>query len=303
MKLSLVIATYNRSRSLLRALKSVVYQTASPEEWECVVVNNNSTDSTAADFATFAATYPQFNLRMVDEPKQGLSNARNRGIGCATGEYIAIIDDDETIAPEYIEAYIDFFDGCRTALAAGGAVIARYDTARPKWLSRYTEQMIANPVRFGRGVKRFPANRIPAGGNMAFRREAFEKYGLFNLALGRNGKSLAGGEESDLFERMLAAGEVLYYVPQAAIYHHIPDEKLTAERFERLSYAVGRSKYLRAELHGTVPKLLADERRKRLYTVVLALFYTFTLRPSKAKWLIAMRRGIGAGIADENLKK
>ena len=133
---------------------------------------------------------------------------------------------------------------------------------------------------------------------MAFRREAFAKYGDFNPALGRNGKSLAGGEESDLFERMRAAGEVLYYVPQAAIYHHIPDEKLTAERFDRLSYAVGRSKYLRAELHGTVSELLADERLKRLYTAVLALFYVLTLRPAKAKWLIAMRRGIGAGIAD-----
>lgn len=299
MKFSLIIATYNRSRSLVRALESVVRQTALPELWECVVVNNNSTDSTAEDFAAFAAAHPQFNLRMVDEPRQGLSNARNCGIACASGEYIAIIDDDETIVPEYVEAYIDFFDRYREALAAGGAVIARYETARPKWMSRYTEQMIANPIGFGRGVGHFPAGRIPAGGNMAFRREAFARYGGFNPALGRNGKSLSGGEESDLFERMRAGGEVLYYVPRAAIYHYIPDEKLTAERFDRLSYAVGRSKYLRAELHGTESALLADEKRKRLYTAVLALLYVLTLRPAKAKWLIAMRRGIGKGIADQ----
>lgn len=297
MKLSLVIATYNRSQSLLRALESVVRQSAAPEQWECVVVNNNSTDTTAVDFADFAATQPHFNLRMVDEPKQGLSNARNCGIANSTGEYIAIVDDDETLVQGYIEAYIAFFDGC-DAMAAGGAVIPRYETARPKWLSRYTEQMIANPICFGRGVKRFPASRIPAGGNMAFRREVFAKYGGFNPALGRNGASLAGGEESDLFERMRANGEVLYYVGRAAIYHHIPDEKLTAERFARLSYAVGRSKYLRAELHGTESALIADERRKRLYTAFLALFYTLTFRYPKAQWLIAMRRGIGEGIAD-----
>lgn len=299
MKFSLIIATYNRSRSLVRALESVVLQTASPVEWECVVVNNNSTDSTAEDFATFAVAHPQFNLRMVGEPRQGLSNARNCGIANSSGEYIAIIDDDETIVPEYVEAYIDFFDRCREALAAGGAVIARYETARPKWMSRYTEHMIANPIEFGRGIHQFPAGRIPAGGNMAFRREAFARYGGFNPALGRNGKSLSGGEESDLFERMRAGGEVLYYVPRAAIYHYIPDEKLSAERFERLSYAVGRSKYLRAELHGTESALLADEKRKRLYTAVLALFYVLTFRPAKAKWLVAMRCGIGKGIADQ----
>lgn len=298
MKLSLVIATYNRSQSLVRTLKSVVRQSAAPEQWECVVVNNNSSDTTAADFAAFAAVHPRFNLRMVDEPKQGLSNARNCGIANSAGEYIAIVDDDETLAPEYIASYIELFDNNSRAIAAGGAVIPRYENVRPKWLSHYTEQLIANPIRFGRGVRRFPASRIPAGGNMAFRREAFAKYGGFNPALGRNGESLAGGEECDLFERMRAGGEVLYYVGQAAIYHHIPDEKLTAERFARLCYAVGRSKYLRAELHGTVAELLVDERRKRFYTAMLALLYALTFRRHKAQWLVAMRRGIGAGIAD-----
>ena len=50
-RLSLVIATYNRSVPLLAALESVVRQDAPPSEWECVVVNNNSQDDTEARFA------------------------------------------------------------------------------------------------------------------------------------------------------------------------------------------------------------------------------------------------------------
>ena len=72
-RLSLVIATYNRSVPLLAALESVVRQDASPSEWECVVVNNNSQDDTEARFAEFAARYPALHLRMVRETRQGLS--------------------------------------------------------------------------------------------------------------------------------------------------------------------------------------------------------------------------------------
>ena len=90
-RLSLIIATYNRARPLLEALESVVAQDAPPALWECVVVNNNSQDDTEARFADFAARHPAFALRMVREPRQGLSHARNCGIAAARGEYLAKI--------------------------------------------------------------------------------------------------------------------------------------------------------------------------------------------------------------------
>lgn len=295
-KFSLIVATYNRAESLLRTLESVVLQSADPALWECVVVNNNSTDNTAQVFAAFAADHTTFNLRMVDEPKQGLSNARNCGIAAAEGEYIAIIDDDETLELGYIETYIEFFDSFPTALAAGGAVKAVYEGSRPRWMSHYTEQMIANPLDLDIVVTLFPASRVPAGGNMAFRRAAFEKVGLFNPRLGRNGQSLIGGEENDLFARLRRAGELLYFVPGAAIYHHIPQSKLTDEYFDRLSYNVGRSKLMRAEADGAVDALKADERKKRIATYLLCAIYVIFFQPLKAKYLLRMRRGISAGI-------
>ena len=295
-KLSIVVATYNRSQSLLRTLRSVVGQTAPAEQWECVVVNNNSTDDTEAVFADFARENPTFDLRIVTETKQGLSNARNCGIAASVGEYIAIVDDDETLEDTFVESYIDFFDAFPTAMAAGGAVKACYESARPRWMSRFTEQMIANPLDLDIAVTLFPQNRVPAGGNMAFRREVFDRVGLFNPQLGRNGKSLVGGEENDLFARLRRAGELLYFVPNAAIFHHIPDSKLTDDYFDRLSYNVGVSKRLRAEADGEVGKLLKSESRKQVATYLLYVLYMLVLQPLKAKYLLRMRNGIYKGV-------
>ena len=130
-RLSLIIATYNRAAELVAALESVVRQTAPADAWECVVVNNNSQDDTAARFAAFAARFPELNLRLVTETRQGLSYARNRGIAETAGEYIAVIDDDERINPGFIAAYIDFFDRHPEAVSAGGRIIPEYPGGRP----------------------------------------------------------------------------------------------------------------------------------------------------------------------------
>ena len=295
-KLSIVVATYNRAQSLLRTLHSVVGQTAPAEKWECVVVNNNSTDNTEALFAEFAAANPTFDLKIVTETKQGLSNARNCGIAASKGEYIAIVDDDETLEDTFAESYIEFFDAFPSAMAAGGAVKACYESARPRWMSHFTEQMIANPLDLDIAVTIFPNSRVPAGGNMAFRREVFDRVGLFNPKLGRNGQSLVGGEENDLFARLRREGELLYFVPNAAIYHHIPDSKLTDDYFDRLSYNVGLSKRMRAEADDCLDNLLKKEALKQLVSYGLALLYTIALQPLKAKYLLRMRNGIYKGV-------
>ena len=292
-KLSLIIATYNRCQSLLRLLGSVVSQTAPKELWECVVVNNNSSDDTAEVFAAFASEHADCNLRMVTEVKQGLSNARNCGIEASVGEYIAIIDDDETIEQCFIESYIEFFDSFPAAMAAGGAVRAVFESGRPRWMSHYTERMIANTLDLDIAVTLFPKNRVPAGGNMAFRREIFDSVGVFNPQLGRNGQSLMGGEENDLFARIRERGYDIFFVPNAAIDHYIPATKTTDVYFDRLSYNIGVSKAMRTE---DLSRLIATERQKMVVAYILAVLYTLTFQLPKAQYLIRMRKGIYKGV-------
>ena len=299
-RLSIVIATYNRATLLLDALKSVIRQSAPAQEWECVVVNNNSSDNTSERFAEFAGEHPEYILRIVDEPNQGLSYARNRGIRESVGEYIAIIDDDEHIAEDFVAAYIRLFDDVPEAVAAGGPIVARYPTGRPRWMSCYTERPIANTMYFGEEVREFPKGRVPGGGNMALRRSAIRRYGVFDTSLGYSGESLIGGEECDLFERLQIADAKYYYVPTAVMYHIIPREKLTKEYFARLSYNVGVSQLRRARLYRRVWRVRFVELSKWVATLLIALWYSITMQWRKGYYLIIMRLNISRGLWSRN---
>lgn len=291
-RLSLIIATFNRSEQLLTTLHSVAAQSGKAEVWECIVVDNNSSDDTAEAVAKFIASHPTLNIHYCFEPQQGLSHARNRGIVESKGDIIAFVDDDERIVPNFIEAYIQLFDSYADAMAAGGKIIAEYPTGRPQWMSHYTERPIANPMDFGDYITPFPKGRIPGGGNMAIRREVFDKIGMFDTSLGRTGKRLIGGEESDLFERMQQSGMKCYYVPRAVMYHIIPAEKLTEEYFERLCYNTGVSQLTRAKLHNRTMRLYIFEIVKWCATLLLALIH----RPAASRYLLKMRREISRGI-------
>ena len=291
-RLSLVIATYNRAEQLMVTLGSVAMQNAEAESWECIVVDNNSSDNTRERVEAFKSKHNSLNIRYIFEQNQGLSYARNAGIVASRGDIVAFIDDDERIVADFVSAYIDLFDQHPDAMAAGGEIIAEYPTGRPRWMSRYTERPIANPMSFGDRVKLFPSSRIPGGGNMAMRRRVFDSIGMFNTSLGRTGKRLLGGEESDLFERIVKHEYRVYYAPRAVMYHIIPKEKLSRDYFVRLATNTGISQRTRAELNHTMLKLYVAEVAKWVATLLLCLIH----RPAQSRYLILMRKHISKGI-------
>ena len=296
MRLSIVVATYNRAGWLVRLLDSVVGQTAQNQLWEIVVVDNNCIDDTRARFEQWQANHPQINARMVVETNQGLSYAMNRGIVESQGELIALIDDDQTVNDRFVEAYICFFDTHADVPACGGRIIPQYETQKPKWLSKYTELPIAFPLDLGDVQRAFPRNRYPGGGNMAIRRVAIDALGGFNTSLGRTGGELVGGEERDFFYRLRQQGGELWYVPDAIIWHHIPDSRLTDEYFERVTYGVGVSQRRSAKRHGGYFEAVVMEGVKWISTLVLAVGYTVRGTPQKARYLIKMRWQISKGL-------
>src|SRR5271165_2674235 len=97
MKLSAVLCTYNRCRSLRRALESLSVSIL-PEsiEWEVLVVDNNSSDQTEAVVEDFSRRYPG-RFRYLFEPRQGKSYALNAAILAARGDVLAFTDDDVAV--------------------------------------------------------------------------------------------------------------------------------------------------------------------------------------------------------------
>ena len=296
--LSIIIATYNRAPYLLGTLESLATQHLDPSRWEAVVVNNNSKDNTAEVFNTFAAAHPELQMTMVTETRQGLSHARNCGIRHSRAPYVAIIDDDEKVNPGFAASYIDFFERYPEAAGGGGVVVPIYECPPPRWLSPIAARPIAGALYLGDQIRPFPARKYPPGGNMGVRREALERHGLFNTELGRTGEKPMGGEEKELFARLRAAGEKIYYLPGAVIYHLIPASKLTPDYFDRVNRMGGMSERVRTrELgRGAYLRRLITEGVKWVGALVFAVGYTLRLQPLKGWFLLRMRWQISRGL-------
>ena len=106
---TVVISTYNRCGQLRDALESLFSQQSDGVQWEAVVVDNNSTDDTAAVVKSFISR-GEARLRYVFEPRQGLSFGRNAGIGRAAAPIIAFTDDDVRPEPDWVRRIKHCFD-------------------------------------------------------------------------------------------------------------------------------------------------------------------------------------------------
>lgn len=98
--ISVVIPLYNKAKEVERALLSVVNQSLAPGE--IIVVDDGSTDGSRAVVERVMAEHPEAGIRLIIQPNGGVSNARNRGIGEAQGEFIALLDADD----EWLSGYI-----------------------------------------------------------------------------------------------------------------------------------------------------------------------------------------------------
>jgi len=269
-----------------------------PALWEVVVVDNNSADRTKELFDEFAAARQGFDFRLVTESRQGLSNARNRGIAAATGDIFIFIDDDQEVNEGFLKAYYDFFASNPKIVATGGMILPRYDFEPPEWLSRFTERPIAGTLDMGSKVRMFSKGRCPGGGNMALRRSITEQVGVFDPMLGRTASMLLAGEEKDLFDRIVRAGHRLYYVPEAVVYHIVPKERMTRQYLERVSLMNGVSERIRTRGISLMTYLrrLVMEDAKWAATLLIALWYLITLRSSKGRYMIIMRYNVTKGL-------
>lgn len=297
-RLSVIFCTYNREKYIYNAMKSIAEQDFPHQDYEIVLINNNSTDSTEVICKQFQLDYPQVDFRYFVETNQGLSYARNRGVKESRGDILIFVDDDATVFEYYLSFICLFFEAHPEVSACGGPIVPVYEADKPKWLSHYTEQLIGGALYQGDKVKPFKNGKYPGGGNSAFRKEVFGKYGLFNVELGRKGSGLIGAEEKDLYDRLTRGKEVFYYIPQMGIYHYIPEKKLTESHFRELTYSIGKSERIRTKTVSgkAFRKRVIAEYKKWVGSIVLFLFYLVKFSPSKGWKLLQFRWYVTKGL-------
>ena len=222
MKYSIVIATYNRADDLRETLKSLAGLHADGP-WEVIVVDNNSPDDTRQVVLDAAPSFP-VPLRYLFEREQGRSPALNCGIRAAAGEIIATTDDDVRVPADWLNRAAAGLERLQCDYV-GGRVLPIWGGPRPAWLPDHGGKQWAvialldygpEPIEFG--------TRVPLGVNMAFRRSAFDRAGLFDPHTGRRAGTLLGQEVREWCIRARKAGVRGFYVPELALRHIIPAE-------------------------------------------------------------------------------
>src|SRR5207302_5302976 len=105
-RVSVIVPSYNYAHFLPQTLRNV--QSQSCADWECIVVDDGSTDNTAECVQNFAKT--DARIRYVRQPNRGLSAARNTGLRHCRGDYVQFLDADDWIESHKLEKQADYLD-------------------------------------------------------------------------------------------------------------------------------------------------------------------------------------------------
>jgi glucosyl-dolichyl phosphate glucuronosyltransferase len=263
MKVTIAIPTHNRARLLAQTLASVQQLgLGDGVEADCVVIDNASSDDTAAVVESCAGAGP-LKVRRVFEPQLGSSFARNRAVDETRGDFILFIDDDVTVEPDWARELVAEIER-RNLDAACGLVLARWPEPPPDWLGPrlYVKLAVHDPALLAcaNGVAESLHNYFSA--NVGFRRETFERFGRFREDLGVSGVNPLSGEDTELFARIIEHGGRMGFAPRAVVHHWIGPERLTRHYFRRKSFAFGvGTAFKGGRSHNRLDKLLRNALR------------------------------------------
>jgi glycosyltransferase involved in cell wall biosynthesis len=219
---SLIIATRDRCHQLARCLQSVKSITFE-RPWELIIVDNGSTDETAAVVREFVAS-SSVPVHYVFESKPGLGNAHNAGVAIARGKILAFTDDDCYPAADFLSGIWSAFEDPALGYIVGRIML--HDPAD----HRMTINESMTPRTFpGRSFLSANSTWAIQGANMSFRREVICQIGGFDPLFGP-GSLVGGAEDWDAAGRASALGWKGEYRPEVVVRHHHGRKKSDAPR-------------------------------------------------------------------------
>jgi glycosyltransferase involved in cell wall biosynthesis len=245
---SILICTYNRAALLREALNAMAAMTL-PDvcNIEIIIVDNNSTDTTAQVIADAEPRSP-FRIIGLHEPRQGKSFALNTGLAAASGDIVALTDDDVWPDREWLARIVSRFRE-RDVAFVFGKVLPRWGVVPPPDLLTPDAQDIWGPlalVDYGDDemeyLPEYTWQRLPIGANLAFRRDVLQRVGGWRTDLGKVDNTLTSGEDHEIFCRLrrfdLYSG---YYDPELVVRHYVPARRLTRHYFRQWFFWSGKT--------------------------------------------------------------
>lgn len=277
----MALCTHNHADRLQLTLDALGTLESPCLPWEILVIDNASSDETSTLLAAMSWRPVGIPVRVVRENKLGLSNARNRAIAEAEGSYIVFIDDDETPDSGWLVAYANVISELRPDALGGPIEISFMQGERPRWLGDELLGFLGR-LDYGGDCRALSDPATPIfGGNFGFNKSVFAKIGNFDSRLGRTGTINIGGEDTEIYARLIANGCHVRWVPEAVICHRIETGKLRRRYFLDLHFHYGRTEGSQAR-----------NARKRIPPAYLMLHLIRACRKS-----VAQRRQVGFHMA------
>ena len=213
-QVSVILPFFNAEETLERALQSIANQTF--KDYECIMVNNNSTDSSVDIAEAWVKKDSRFKLK--HEKNQGVAFASNRASESARGKYIARMDSDDWAFPERLRMQVDFLDENPGYGAVGGLVEHVGYDEKNEGMVRYVNWV--NSVRSYEDIMISRFIELPIVNPTAmWRAELMEEHGMY-----RDGPF---PEDYELWLRWLTAGVKICKVDQPLIKWYDSPERLT----------------------------------------------------------------------------
>lgn len=232
MQASVIIPTYNRSRSLRRTLESLAALDMPKDDFEVVIVDNNSNDDTPEVAQAFSDR--GLHLTYVVEKRLSFTVARHTGAAAAAHPVLCYIDDDVVVDPGWLRETVRLFEADPRAGMVAGRIEAEFETTPPRW-ARYTQRYfngwslwnIADTVCDCPGA---------CGPSLAVRKDVLDEVGGFppdtiggesQLTPGTIEKVYVGPGDWGLNRRVRKAGYKIMYSPRALVHHVVPAVRMT----------------------------------------------------------------------------
>jgi glucosyl-dolichyl phosphate glucuronosyltransferase len=241
MMISVLIATRNRAALLAATLEGLAQQEAPGQPVEIVIVDNGSTDDTAAVVARARERAPAPVIYLREE-RPGKSHALNTALSHVRGDLVVLTDDDVLPSPGWLAAYVRAFEMSDTDFVVG-RILPLWEAPPPRWMSPALYGVLAVPdggtrtLSIARGLNE---HIMPLGANMAIRRRVVDRIGGWSPDLGKLEGTLRTGEDHEFGLRMLAAGFSGRYEPEACVRHRVAADRLRLGYFRKWFYDNGK---------------------------------------------------------------
>lgn len=293
MKVSVVVCTYSLDLvpDTIECINSLLAQDYPDKEILLVMDQNKKL------YEILRNSVPD-SVKIVINKTPGLSSARNTGIKHAFGDIIAFIDDDATAAPGFLINLMKNYED-PSVVGVGGKILPKGKPAYPEelyWIGGFT-------------YKGYPEERCSVrnvlGCNMSFRKEVFDKVGLFNESFGRTGRKLVTAEETEFAIRIRNHGLnfKIIYDPSILVFHKVHQYRQNLKYAIKRGYHEGKSKMeIKRILDNNYSKMVENNYLKYLFSKSIPdrvdkvlLLNDFKINLFDLIWLISVISSVGIG--------